>query len=281
MTHIELDDQILNHDKFIMAGKAIGGDAIWLWLGLRAYCSQRLSDGFIPNAMLDEVRGPKDGKRRAACLKVLKEDRLVEDRDDGVFLHDYLEHSASRDQVETWKRKARERKASYRATSPRTSHSLSRGDEHGSPVEIPCGVTDTRARGEVGGGDLIGSDQGDPRGIPISDRFAKSFEFECPESIEFSERNQSRARLCGKPIATLYELYRAKQLKIKAKFCNLEGVQIDFDAWMLNYHENHKDDALKPRGSKLQDTVATRVEPKISRSIANAALEGISNARRI
>jgi len=109
MTHIELDDQILNHDKFIRVGKSCGGDAIWLWLGMRAYCSQRLSDGFVPDDMLDEVRGPKDAKLRAKCIQALIDIKLVDKCDGGIMLHDYLDWSPSRDQVEDWRRKARER----------------------------------------------------------------------------------------------------------------------------------------------------------------------------
>lgn len=141
MSKIELDDQILNHPKFIRAVKIGGSEAIHLWLGMRAYCSQNLTDGFIPSDMLDEVRGPKSEKVRRAAMAALVEVNLVEIRDNGVALHDYLDWASSREEVTQWRAKARERKAKSRTVS----HQESQRDGQCDTPETPGGVTDTRS----------------------------------------------------------------------------------------------------------------------------------------
>jgi hypothetical protein len=141
VSKIELDDQILNHPKFIRAVKIGGSETIHLWLGMRAYCSQNLTDGFIPSDMLDEVRGPKSEKARRSAMAALVEVNLVEIRDNGVALHDYLDWASSRDEVTQWRAKARERKAKSRTVSRQESQ---RDGQCDTP-ETPGGVTDTRS----------------------------------------------------------------------------------------------------------------------------------------
>jgi hypothetical protein len=129
MSKIELDDQILDHPKFVRAVKIGGCETVFLWLGLRAYCSKLLTDGFVPHDMLDEVRGPKDARKRKAALAALIEVVLVEECDGGVRLHDYLDWASSRDDVLRWRERARERQARSRATSQRDNPCDSHGDD--------------------------------------------------------------------------------------------------------------------------------------------------------
>ena len=119
MSKIELDDQILDHPKFVRAVKHGGSDTIFLWLGLRSYCSKLLTDGFIPDDMLDEVRGPKETKKRMAALDVLIDSKLVHRVTDGIVLHDYLDWASSREDVLRWRESAKARKAKSRNVSQR------------------------------------------------------------------------------------------------------------------------------------------------------------------
>jgi hypothetical protein len=147
MSHIELDDQILNHPKFIRAIDAGGADVWLLWCGLRAYCSQLLTDGFVPVDMFLEVRGPRDPKKRKAALQVLKDKNLVEDAPGGVVLHDYLDWADSREEILMWKQKARDRKRKERCGSRMESHEPSRCDSDGTSrvksAHVTPVVTDT------------------------------------------------------------------------------------------------------------------------------------------
>lgn len=128
-----LDDQLLEHAKFIRAVRLAGGDAIHFWLGLRAFCAQKLSDGHVADDMIDEVRGPS-GKRRDKALDALKAVGLIHDPaqraacsrcksvgiiGEGLWMHDYLEWSDSRDEVLTRRENNRDRQRKSRGLSHR------------------------------------------------------------------------------------------------------------------------------------------------------------------
>lgn len=115
MSKIELDDMILEHPKFIRAVKIAGSDAIFLWLGLRAYCARMLTDGFVPFDMIEEVRGPRDASSRSAALQALTDSGLLDEAECGVVLHDYLDWSPSRAQILAWRKANADRKARSRA----------------------------------------------------------------------------------------------------------------------------------------------------------------------
>jgi hypothetical protein len=112
MTWIKIDDRILDHEKFVRAVRIGGSEAVHLWFGLRAWCAQNLSDGFVPRDMVAEVRGPKRGRDKA--LGALVEVGLVEDAGSSWHLHDYLEWSDSREDVLASRRKAAERQKAAR-----------------------------------------------------------------------------------------------------------------------------------------------------------------------
>ncbi len=131
MSWIELDDGILDHPKFIRAVKLGGGDAVHMWLGIRAYCAKQLTDGFVPTDMLDELRGPTVGKRRDAALTALRQVGLIEDAPDGVRMHDYLQWSKSRDAVLRQREAARERQAKSRG-----SHGVTGTVTHGAVTPL-------------------------------------------------------------------------------------------------------------------------------------------------
>jgi hypothetical protein len=117
---MDLHDGLLDHPKFIRAVKRGGSEAVHLWLGLRQYVAQQLSDGFVPDDMLDDVRGP-EGRRRAAALQVLKDVGLVDEAPGGVMLHDFLQWSKSRDVILAKREANRLRQEKSRANPARLS----------------------------------------------------------------------------------------------------------------------------------------------------------------
>lgn len=116
MSYLELDDGILDHPKFVLAADRGGSGAIHMWLGLRAYCGQHVTDGDIPKYMLKKVSGPERPRDREHALAVLIEVRLVEDRTDHYQLHDFLDHCRSRDEIITARARNRERQAKSRGS---------------------------------------------------------------------------------------------------------------------------------------------------------------------
>lgn len=141
MSWLELDDRILEHPKFIRAVKLGGSEVVHLWLGVRAYCGQLLTDGHVPADMIDEVRGPREPRKRAAALDALVEAGLIRRTPAGLEMHDYLQWSSSRDEVLDRRLSARDRKRRNRVTDSVVTE-VSRRDGHESSV----GVTDPRAR---------------------------------------------------------------------------------------------------------------------------------------
>ncbi len=123
---MDLDDKLLDHPKFIRAAKRGGSEAVHMWLGLRQYVAQNLSDGFIPEDMVDEVRGPPAGRKREAALAVLREVGLLEGAAGGVQLHDYLQWSKSRERVLAERKAARDRQERSRANRRGESQDVSR-----------------------------------------------------------------------------------------------------------------------------------------------------------
>lgn len=117
MSYLELDDQILEHPKFVLAADRGGSAAIHMWLGLRAYCGQHLTDGDIPKYMLKKVSGPERARDREHALGVLIEVGLVEDRTDHYQLHDFLDHCRSRAEILVARARSRDRQAKSRGTN--------------------------------------------------------------------------------------------------------------------------------------------------------------------
>jgi len=112
VTWMKLDDRILEHPKFIRAVRLGGSEALHLWLGMRAWCAQALSDGAIPEDMIDEVRGPRRGRDKA--LAALVTVGLVERTDTGWTLHDYADWADSREEVLAARKKAADRQKASR-----------------------------------------------------------------------------------------------------------------------------------------------------------------------
>lgn len=140
MSKIELDDHILRHPKFLRAISQGGSAVIHMWLGLRAYCSQNLTDGHIPTDMIGFVDGPTDSRSRKRAIDCLADNNLLHRVDTGLLLHDYLDHASSREQVLAWREANRNRKRKNRGVS-RCDNS---GTPCGTPTETPpvtTGVT--------------------------------------------------------------------------------------------------------------------------------------------
>ncbi len=131
-----LDDGILAHPKFRRAVVLAGSEALHLWLGLRAYCSQQLTDGLVPEDMLRFVDGPEKPRARVNSLAALRAVGLVHDaveraacetcrsaahEGSGLWLHDYLQHSESRERALQRRANNRDRQRQLRAVSQRDS----------------------------------------------------------------------------------------------------------------------------------------------------------------
>lgn len=253
MSWMKLDDAILDHPKFIRAARTGGSEAIHLWLGLRAWCAQSLSDGFVPGDMVDEVRGPKRGREKA--LATLVQVGLVKEVEGGWQLHDYLEWSDSREEVLAARRKAADRQKAARelragrtrelATGPlqrdlpRDSHSDSRCE---SRVTKPVVTPTPRARTET-------DTETTPPPLPPNPHGGDGSggKVRCPRDLELAHGQVAQAELQG----ISAEVVAALTAKFRGSWCDRDGELRTLDQWRsgLNtmVHREGRDETLRLR----------------------------------
>lgn len=244
MSKLELDDQILNHPKFIRAVKLGGAETVFLWLGIRAYCGQLLTDGFVPSDMLDEVRGPLNAKKRAAALQVLVEVRLLDPCDGGFRMHDFLDWSRSKAQVLADRERARERQARSRGMSRRDSPG-DFGDRSGCVTMASASASGSAS----GSSDLQGGSKpvrSDPAEAPpdpprVKDPFGDSFASLYPEpAIEPTETHRELCAKRGLDLENEIGKHRAWAKKNRRLCLDWSA---DFELWIRNSR-------VKPQGGK-------------------------------
>lgn len=122
---ITVKEEFLTCDKTRRAVEAAGSDAIVMWLAMKAYCSEHLTNGFIPEEEIGKLPGaPK--RRRSRALRALVEcgrvdetgqrgAGLVDRTEHGWRLHDYLDHSECADDLRLKRAQETARKRAYRA----------------------------------------------------------------------------------------------------------------------------------------------------------------------
>lgn len=100
MTWIRLDDDMLDHPKWVRALRDGGSEALDVWLRLTSWCSRRLTDGVVPVDMIETVARLDRSKRRTRALRALVESGLCARRDDGALtIVDYLERNPRASEV--------------------------------------------------------------------------------------------------------------------------------------------------------------------------------------
>jgi hypothetical protein len=127
---ILVKEEFIGGEKWRRAVKLGGSDAIVLWVAIKCYCSQHPdTEGFVPGEELEALPGAPRGARRKALQALLECGRLLpggdrgpgllEPAEGGWILHDYLEHSASPEEIELRRARARLRKQDYRERTRR------------------------------------------------------------------------------------------------------------------------------------------------------------------
>jgi hypothetical protein len=142
---ITIKEEFVGGVKWRKAIKLGGADVILLWLAMKRYAAETLSNGFVPDEELDALPGVPERPREAleallGCGKTLPDGSrgsgLIDPHPHGWQLHDYLDHANSAEQEAVRKARERERKANYRA-------GLKTGQSHGTDA----GQTNGTVRG--------------------------------------------------------------------------------------------------------------------------------------
>jgi hypothetical protein len=97
MSWLRLDDDMLDHPKWIRALRDGGAEALLVWTRLSLWCSKHLTDGRIPGDTVAEVARLERSKTRARALQALVEHGLCTRHVDGaIVIHGYLERNPSK-----------------------------------------------------------------------------------------------------------------------------------------------------------------------------------------
>jgi hypothetical protein len=102
LAYVALEASIRTHRKFLAAGPA----ASWLWVCGLCHCQEGLTDGFIPDSVVDYL-GVKPRDARRLAIDLVKAG-LWDRAEGGWQIHDYLDHNKSGDQVRQIMRKRAE-----------------------------------------------------------------------------------------------------------------------------------------------------------------------------
>jgi hypothetical protein len=154
---IVIKEEFVGGEKWRRAVK-LHADAIVMWLALKCYASQHpSSEGFIPDEDIRELPGAPKAARKALdalvdCGRLLPDGRrgpgLVDRAEGGWKLHDYLDHSATPEEMELRREKARLKKARQREEKRReleyvrsqaldVSRDVSRGHQGDAAGHVP------------------------------------------------------------------------------------------------------------------------------------------------
>lgn len=106
---------------------AVSDAALGVWVRLLGHCAEHLTDGFVPEATARAV-----SSRSPRALQALLQAGFIEPTDGGYRLHNYLEHNASREQIEagriaTRNRVKRRRSATCNAVTTTVTNAVTNG----------------------------------------------------------------------------------------------------------------------------------------------------------
>jgi len=283
MTYWEMDDAFIGHHKTRRAVRS-GWEALGMWLALRTYVALHLTDGFIPDEEIDEL--PSAPKAPRKWLKVLVEcgrperdgtrgPGLLDPVDGGWMLHDYGDHALSADEIRRRRDYARDRKCKQRqrdkggvVTRPVTRDMP---EQSHNPSRVTAAIPSHPIRDQIlpdthtPRPDRSEPDEAPPETCVGVRRFAESFESECPKTVEYTDKNRTRTQRCGGDIDELYEQFRAKRIREKARYCNEASVCDDFDAWLLAYAKNREEKQRNsvPRVNEMPGKHRSRASPDV------------------
>lgn len=152
---ITVKEEFLTDAKTQRAIKVGGYEVLALWLAMKRYCAERLTDGFIPDEDIDALPGAPRKVRKALAALVncgqLERDGsrkagLVDEVPGGWQLHDYLDHACSREEIELKRERARIKKQAQRDKLRRELETL-RAETGGVSGVVPRGQPQGQDRG--------------------------------------------------------------------------------------------------------------------------------------
>lgn len=141
MTWFKLDDQFHSQPKVIAAGNA----AIGLYCRLGTFCADKLTDGFVPDAVARSMGSSKELKALTHC-PIPDTRALLTVVEGGFMLRDYLEYNPTREKVLAERAAAKARMQRRRGSldvRPNTNPNDVRSSRSPDPDPLLTGSTET------------------------------------------------------------------------------------------------------------------------------------------
>lgn len=133
MVWFKVDDGLPSHRKVMAIPRRDRSAAIGLWTLAGAWCAHELTDGHVPEHMLEELASSK----RFADLLVRV--GLWETTDDGYLFHDWSPIQPTRAEVLAKREEEAARKAEWRARRAAARRRQTESDETGTGEHVPAG----------------------------------------------------------------------------------------------------------------------------------------------
>lgn len=171
MTWFRVDDGLHKHRKRIRLGLSVEGfAALGLWTVAGSWSSDELTDGFIPDDVLDYL-APNVGRELAKRLeKAGLWNRVTRDGEEGWQFHQWDEHQPSAERVMAERAAAaeRQRRARERAKAKKDERgqSIPQDGVSQDPSRVSHAVTNTVTHGDVTPAVTVPPTRPDPTHIP-------------------------------------------------------------------------------------------------------------------
>lgn len=128
MTYIRLEDGFFRNRKV----RRLGKDALALYLAGLCHCNAEMTDGYIDDEMIAVLLAEAEVKRTTVARLV--ELGMWDQNGSGYWVHDYLRHQRSRDQIMRERARWRRNKSgSYEDSTAEHTAESSDGSSAGSP----------------------------------------------------------------------------------------------------------------------------------------------------
>jgi hypothetical protein len=123
MPWFKVDDGFYSHAKVVSIPRASRALALGTWIVCGTWSADKLTDGFVPTHMVDELGGSVEGAEALVVAGLWRARR-----GGGYTFVNWSEFQPTREKIETTRKSERDRKAAWRAGKP-----------GGSPDAVPTG----------------------------------------------------------------------------------------------------------------------------------------------
>ena len=175
---------------------AAGGEALWMWLSMKAYCKVNETDGRVPACMIGRLQGP-DPSRQKRLVQRLIGARLVDQKGEDFWLHDYLDWEESSEQAQARRAAQRHRKAEWerkeRERRERERNAVTNDVRNATSERVSNGSREGKGRVVEGREGKLPTEEGTAVAVVHvrSERPSEPVKIPCPDSLSLTREQRA------------------------------------------------------------------------------------------